>query len=280
MSEKIYRGNENHHLVRHTAAIHVDAGSEHAKETEFGEDTQRTSLLFNGLGNIGIDFISARRLYIPRIVAGIKSERAFRRENHQFIEELGHNTSSHLKIGFVDHENASTMLEEFANIPTSKENEKIGLELGHIELSGAEISPNRARGRLSRLAIEIANHTNLKATDAHNLPVSHRSGLFQAKIRQDAQDIEIKAARARTNFPVLDIGKSGIQLFVRVAVGYEHSDRHIDLDRPPLELHEVRELHSQFMETHFSEHNIVDMGKDVFAYPVAAALVALRRNKQ
>jgi hypothetical protein len=264
--------------IRHTDAFRgaispVDETSPYARETSLGEDWTTTTTVLESLVSLGFRFLPARDTMAPRIVAGIRSERDYRRECHRSVKALGHTAGRHLYKGIVSHENAASMLQEFVEISGTHDATKVGLELGHIELSSFGMPADEAWRRLDDMAERVVDQAHFEAIDAHDLPASHRVAIFNGTAVEKAGSKEIKLPRARTNFPVVDIGRTGIQLFVRVAVGYDNSDQ------STLELSDLRQAHDTYMNEHAEEPGIVMVGERTFAYPISATLVALQRNQ-
>ncbi len=269
--------------VRHTEAFYgtnpqQDTTSHDACETALGEDWATTSNILNELVGITDDvkLESAQHLLAPRVIAGIKLERDYRRVSQQSVKKLGSIVGRHLYGGIVHHDNAAKMLREFIDVTIQNQDEdtKVGLELGHIELAGSGISVNEAWRQLDNMAEEVSKNIPHKVIDAHHLPPSHRAASFNAIVNQNGEDVEVKLPRARTNFPVFDIGHTGIQLFVRAAVGYDR------VSMRPIELQSVREAHETYMRKYAKIGGFVRIydDDDIFAYPQAATLVAFQRN--
>lgn len=263
--------------VRHTGSFDgtgntFDSSCPRKTETALGEDLTTTSNILDGLVNAGFDFEKAQKILAPRVIAGIKSERDYRRQCHRTVKELGHITGRHLYGGIVHHDSATKMLREFVDASVGHVGPNIGLELGHCELIGSGVSPSLAWRKLDNMAEEVGKNIPFETIDAHDVPSSVRAALFSAEIMEDGNSREVKLPRARTNMPVLDIGRTGIQLFVRVAVGYETPDL------SPMDLQDVRTAHDTYMRDHAETSGIQMIDNDILAYPLSATLVALQHN--
>lgn len=265
--------------IRHTALFlseGPDAEMPHTprEETVFGEDLVTVNRIFENVVDIGFDFLTARDRIVPIIAAGIRSERKYRRDSHRQLKALGHIAGRRL-FGATEHaltdEQAAALLAEFAETAEKPSVPKIGLELGHIELAGSTLSVDAAWRKLDDLGERIADLSHLDKTDARHLPPSHRSAIWPGN---DLRGNEVRLPRARTNVPVVDLGKKGLQQFVRVAVGYDSADR-----KNPLSFQEIRDAHHLYMEEHSTETGIIRLDERIFAYPIAGTLVTLNRNK-
>lgn len=277
MAENLNPNDKLRYPVRHTGAFdgeesQLDTTSHDSTETAMGEDWATTANVLNDLISAGFDFITAQKLLAPRVIAGIKSERDYRRKSHRSIKELGHIAGRHLYGGIVHQDNAASMIGEFVGASLTHDGTKIGLELGHIELAGLSMSADEAWRRLDNMAEESVKDLPYDIVDAHHVNPSHRAASFNAIVPENGMSKEVKLPRARTNFPVLDIGKTGIQLFVRVAVGYDQANLQ------PIELRRVRQSHEVYMRDHSESEGIAMIDDHIFAYPLSATLVALQRN--
>jgi hypothetical protein len=270
-------------LIRHTAGFvegdtGIDTTSSMTAETTHGEDWMTTSNIINDLVGAGFDIETANRILAPRVVAGIKSEREYRRECHQRLKEIGYNAGRNLYSGVVNHEDAAGLLERFIEADAAG----VGVELGHIELFGHKLvlgalSVDQAWKQLDNMGEKIASTLGYEVVDAHEIPASHRPAVFTGEYRAASGVTEkIRLPRARSNSPVLDIGQTGVQLFVRVAVGYDTADS--DEDRIVPTLHEIRDMHTRYMEAHTGDKGITKLDEKAFAYPIAGTLVAYKRN--
>ncbi len=251
-----------------------DANDEMSRpdQTVYGEDLVTVNHLLEDLLRASFDFETARNILAPRIAAGLKSERKYRRDCHRELKRLGHIAGREFfgaaELGVTEN-TAAKMLNEFVDATLTPDTPKVGLELGHIELVGARISADHAWRQLADHGERIADLSHLEKIDAQAVSPSDRAAIFTGI---DAQGKEIKLPRARTNFPVVDIGRTGVQLFVRVAVGYD------TVDQSPMSLRDVRSAHKVYMADHTSDTGIARLDDNLYAYPIAATLVTLNRN--
>lgn len=259
--------------IRHTALYLGGAKEPSTKTTVHGEDEQNIYRIFENVVDSGFDFLTARDAIVPIIAAGIRSERQYRRDSHLQLKALGHDVGRKL-FGAIGHQitdkTAATLLDEYVENALKPRVPRVGLELGHIELAGSPYSVDDTWRKLDDLGDRIADISDLDKIDARFIPSKDRSAIFNGV---DMNNEEIKLPRARTNFPVVDLGETGIQLFVRVAVGYDSVDR-----TKPMTLKELREAHQRYMEEHSSDVGITRLDDRIFAYPIAGTLVTLNRN--
>lgn len=247
-------------------------------ETRFDEDQHTVTNNIEQLMSCGYTFWEAQEL-MPTIVAGIKSERAYRREQQQTLKALGFTVGRALYRDFIAPDEAGRLLANFNSvIEDNPDLPPVGLELGHIELGSGDHAVIPSRKELDDFGVQVINAAGLEevSLDAHSVDPSARTALIRQQKVDGAPEI---LARGRTNFPVRDLGNTGVNLFVRVSVGY------ID-PKTPFENHDnfrVRELHQQFMDIVASKNEtrgivLLDKKSKSIGHPLATTLVAYHRG--